>query len=47
MGSRIIKQEQTTSKVHTFDRVGFEVLSFERGSESVSKEEVRVFRKRK
>ena len=29
MGSGIIKQEQATSKVHTFDRAWFEVLSFE------------------
>jgi len=38
MGSEIIKQEQATSKVHTFDQVCFEVLSFERGRESVLNE---------
>jgi len=38
MGSGIIKQEQTTGKNHTFDRVGFEGLSFEGGRESVSNE---------
>jgi len=38
MGSEIIKQEQTTSKNHTFDRVEFEGLSFEEKRESVSNE---------
>jgi len=38
MSSEIIKQEQTMSKDHTFDQVGFEGMSFERGRESVSNE---------
>jgi len=38
MGNEIINQKQATSKNHTFDRVGFEGLSFEEGRESVSNE---------
>ena len=37
MSNGIIRQEQETNKVHTFDQVGFEVLSFGRRRESVSK----------
>jgi len=37
MRSGIIKQEQTVSKNHTFDRVGFEGMSFGRRRETVSK----------
>ena len=30
MSGKIIKQEQTMSKDHTFDQVGFEGMSFQR-----------------